>query len=58
MREFILSLLIMVNVDYGHAAFYSSGVMEEVVAIRQAGWTANPLPVELPPIQDFIATPY
>jgi len=56
MAEFIASLLLLFQIEMGHAAYYSEGRMEQTVVIRQAGWTAYPLPRELPPVHDFIAT--
>jgi len=44
--------------DTGHAAYYARGRMMEVVRVRQAGWTAGDLPVNLPPVIGFVATPY
>lgn len=45
-------------VEAGSAAYYADGVMERVVAVRQAGWTAGPLPAELPPVIGFVARPF
>jgi len=42
--------------ETGHAAYYAKGRMMEVVRVRQAGWTAGDLPVELPPCIGFVAT--
>ncbi len=44
--------------DAGHAAYYARGVMADVVRVRQAGWTAGDLPVNLPRVVGFVATPY
>lgn len=49
---FFLSLFL---IEQGQAAYYSPGVFEQVVAIRQSGWTAGPLPEELPPVIGFVA---
>lgn len=56
----LLSLIASLGLRYetGHAAYYSRGVMADVVRIRQAGWTAGDLPIELPPVVGFVATPY
>lgn len=44
------------RVEFGYAGYYAHGVMRDVVRVRQAGWTANPLPADLPPVIGFIAT--
>ena len=51
----LVALLSYVTIDVGHAAYYNPGVMEQVVAVRQAGWTANPLPPEFSHVIGFIA---
>lgn len=53
--KFITALLLLANLRAGHAAYYAEGVMEQVVEIRQAGWTAGPLPAELPDVDGYIA---
>lgn len=57
MLDLILALLVELRFEYGHAAYYSEGVMEQVVAVRQAGWAAGSLPVSLPPVVGFVAVP-
>jgi len=57
MIEFLTSLFLLFNLQFGHAAYYAPGVMGQVVRIRQAGWTAGDLPVNLPPIVGFVAVP-
>ena len=52
-----LALAMGLRLEVGHAAYYADGVMEQVVRIRQAGWTAGDLPVELPPVVGFVASP-
>jgi hypothetical protein len=42
------------TIETGIASQYSPGVMEQVIANRQAG-LAVPLPAELPPVDGFIA---
>lgn len=51
-------LALLFSVQCGHAAYYNEGVMEWVVAVRQAnqGWE-YPLPQDLPPVVDFVAVP-
>jgi len=39
MIDFLLSLFLLFNLQFGHAAYYADGAMEQVVRIRQAGWT-------------------
>ena len=51
----LIAFLSYVTIDVGHAAYYDHGVMEQVVRIRQAGWTASPLPEELPNVLGFVA---
>lgn len=51
----LAAFLSYITIDVGHAAYYNPGVMEQVVAVRQAGWTANPLLEELPPVIGFVA---
>ena len=51
----LIALLSHITIDIGHAAYYNPGIMEQVVAIRRAGWTANPLPPELPHVIGFVA---
>lgn len=61
MFELILLALITslgLQIESGQAAYYAPQVMERVVRVRQAGWTAGPLPEELPPVIGFVATPY
>ena len=45
------------QIESGQAAYYAPRVMERVVRVRQAGWTAGTLPAELPPVVGFVATP-
>jgi len=52
---FLMAFLSLFHIEQGQAAYYSPGVFEQVVAIRQAGWTANPLPQSLPPVIGFVA---
>jgi hypothetical protein len=55
--NFIIALLLMTQLQVGHAAYYSQGVMEDVIAVRQAGWAIGELPVEAPPgVTCFVAT--
>lgn len=51
----LVAFLSLFNVEQGQAAYYNPGRFEQVVAVRQAGWTANPLPEELPPVIGFVA---
>lgn len=51
----LIALLSHITIDVGYAAYYNPGIMEQVVAIRRAGWTASPLPKELPPVVGFVA---
>lgn len=49
----VLALLLWLHhpglwIEAGYAAYYGEGVMEQVIEIRQAGWTAGPLPDPLP----------
>lgn len=53
-----LALHLGLQIESGQAAYYAPQVMERVVVVRQAGWTAGPLPEELPPVIGFVATPY
>lgn len=53
----LAAFLSLFSVEHGQAAYYSPGVFKQVVAIRQAGWTAGPLPQNLPPVIGFIARP-
>ena len=55
MKLVLIAFLSLFHIEQGQAAYYSPGVFEQVVAIRQAGWTANPLPRELPPVIGFTA---
>jgi hypothetical protein len=55
MIDFLLSLFLLFNLQFGHAAYYADGAMEQVVRIRQAGWTAGDLPTDLPPVVGFVA---
>jgi len=48
MRLWLAALLLAMQVEYGHAAYYNDGVMAGVVQIRQAGWTAGDLPDPIP----------
>lgn len=54
-KIFLIAFLSLFHFEQGQAAYYNSGVFEQVVAIRQTGWTANPLPEELPPVIGFVA---
>lgn len=46
------------QIESGQAAYYAPQVMERVVAVRQAGWTAGSLPEQLPlGIIGFVAVP-
>ena len=54
-KIFLIAFLSLFHLEQGQAAYYNRGVFEQVVAIRQAGWTANPLPEELPPVIGFVA---
>ncbi|MGD8501401.1 MAG: hypothetical protein PVJ86_12185 [Phycisphaerales bacterium] len=54
----LLALALMFRFEMGHVAYYAEDVMERVVAVRQAGWTAGDLPVELPPVIGFVARPH
>lgn len=54
-KTFLLAFLALIQLEYGQAAYYNPGVFKQVVAIRQAGWTANPLPKKLPKIIGFVA---
>jgi len=56
-RFILIALALHFQVEMGHIAYYSQGVMESVVAVRQAGWTAGPLPADLPPVVGFVARP-
>jgi hypothetical protein len=59
MIDIILALLATVSISYGSCAYYAPGVMERVVEIRQAGWTAGDLPKPVPAgVAAFVATPY
>lgn len=53
-----LVLALGLRLEIGHAAYYSDEVMEQVVKVRQAGWTAGPLPVELPRVIGYVARPW
>lgn len=56
--QWIAALLLLAYLQVGHAAYYAPNVMEQVVAVRQAGWTAGDLPAEVPPgVTCFVATP-
>jgi hypothetical protein len=57
-KTILVALALMFQVEMGHVAYYADGVMEQVVAVRQAGWTAGDLPVNLPPVIGFVARPY
>ena len=54
-KIFLIAFLSLFHLEQGQAAYYNPGVFKQVVAIRQAGWTANPLPEELPPVIGFVA---
>ena len=56
MIGFVVALLL--SVQCGHAAYYNEGIMEWVVAVRQAnqGWEHS-LPQDLPPVVGFVAVP-
>ena len=54
-KIFLAAFLSLFYTEQGQAAYYNPGVFEQVVAIRQAGWTANPLPKQLAPIIGFVA---
>lgn len=41
--------------DIGIASQYARGVMEKVIAVRQAGRTAHDLPLRLPKVDGYIA---
>lgn len=58
MLSFLISLLSLFHITYGQAAYYSDGVFEDVIRMRQAGNTAMSLPRELPPVIGYVATPY
>ncbi len=51
----LAAFLSYITIDVGHVAYYNPGVMEQVVAVRQAGWTANPLPPEFSHVIGFVA---
>jgi len=57
--ETFLALVLVAGLRFevGHAAYYADGVMEQVVCVHQAGWTAGDLPVDLPPVIGFVAVP-
>jgi len=56
--QWIAMLLLLARLQVGHAAYYADGVMADVIAVRQAGWTAGDLPAEVPPgVTCFVATP-
>ena len=58
MIETLITLFLAFNlsVETGHAAYYSHGVMRRVIAMRQSGNTAMPLPSPLPAgIVGFVA---
>jgi len=57
-KTVLVALALMFHIETGHVAYYADGVMEQVVAVRQAGWTAGDLPVELPPVIGFVARPH
>jgi len=58
MIDFFLVLLAAYSIQYGHAAHYAPGRMEEVVAVRLAGWTAGNLSEEdLVGVIGFVAIP-
>lgn len=58
MTEFIAALLLVVSVERGYAAYYADGMMQDVVTVRQAGWTAGPLPAKIPDgVVGFVARP-
>lgn len=51
-----LFLTFNLSIKTGHAAYYADGVMEQVVAMRQSGNTAMPLPKPIPDgIVGFVA---
>ncbi len=54
-KLFLIAFLSLFHLEQGQAAYYNPGVFKQVVAIRQAGWTANPLPEKLPPVIGFVA---
>lgn len=55
--QWIAMLLLLANLQVGHAAYYADGVMADVIAVRQAGWTAGTLPVDVPDgVTCFVAT--
>lgn len=52
----VLSLLLsLVTVEYGHAAYYAEGVMEEVIYVRQNCETWGSLPLEKPHVIGYVA---
>lgn len=54
--NWIVTLLLLTSLRMGHAAYYAPDVMERVIAVRQAGWTASSLPVEAPQgVECFVA---
>jgi hypothetical protein len=56
--SFIVTVALLLGVlkpERGNASQYDPGVMERVVANRQAGITDHDLPAELPPVAGFVA---
>ena len=41
--QWIAALLLLANLQIGHAAYYNPQIFEQVVAVRLAGWTAGSL---------------
>jgi hypothetical protein len=55
--KFIAALILLARLQVGHAAYYAPDVMENVIAVRQAGRVASPLPAEAPErVTCFVAT--
>jgi hypothetical protein len=52
---FIALVFSFITLEYGHAAYYNEGVMEDVIYVRQNSAVWESLPSEVPPVIGFVA---